>query len=428
MPRLGRLTAISLAAMASAAVAAGCGSSSSSTTSAASSASTSTAAASATTSASNAASSNASCIPPVPSALPNDPDGVAAALTGDAKAAMGGYPGAVYKSPWANFKPKHGPPWVIGISDNQSVIFEQDLGEGIEQWAHANPNLVSKVITLVDPTSNDIPTQIQQMQSLLAQHVDIMFSSLSSPSAENGVINQAAKDDVPVISIEAKATTPSAVNLAPNFTQLGYYGAAGLVNAMGGKPGNVLIVQAVAGQSFNTQVNDAGLSVLNACKMTLVGNGSIFGQYDAATAKTAVLQYLSGHPGTINGVFQVSAMAPGIIGAFQQLGRPVPPIADLNPGAPSLVYWKEHASTYNGSAVAIVPLRQGQYAGAIAQAMLQGRGLKITDVPFVAPVITSANLDQWVEPTWTTSTAAQANGPANAIPITALVNGYMSKP
>jgi hypothetical protein len=65
---------------------------------------------------------------------------------------------------------------------------------------------------------------------------------------------------------------------------------------------------------------------------------------------------------------------------------------------------------------------------AIGLALLEGRGIKITDVPFVPPLITTANLSQWVEPGWTASTTVEANGPASAIPITALVNGYTTKP
>ena len=38
--------------------------------------------------------------------------------------------------------------------------------------------------------------------------------------------------------------------------------------------------------------------------------------------------------------------------------------------------------------------------------MLEGRGVKITDVPFGPPVITEANLNQWVLPGWTINTNA----------------------
>ena len=41
------------------------------------------------------AAASTACVPPPPSKLPNDPDGVAATLTGAAKAAMGGKPAKI---------------------------------------------------------------------------------------------------------------------------------------------------------------------------------------------------------------------------------------------------------------------------------------------------------------------------------------------
>ena len=105
-----------------------CGSSSSSSSTSSTSAASS--AASTTATASNASASSGTtpaCVPPVPSSLPNDPDGVAASLTGAAKAAMGGYPGTVYASPWVKFKPKQGPPWKIGMSNNEGNLNAVDV-------------------------------------------------------------------------------------------------------------------------------------------------------------------------------------------------------------------------------------------------------------------------------------------------------------
>jgi ribose transport system substrate-binding protein len=166
--------------------------------------------------------------------------------------------------------------------------------------------------------------------------------------------------------------------------------------------------------------------VLKACGMKIVG--TVAGAFDPATAKTAVLQFLASHPAKIDGVFQVSGMTPGIISAFQQVGRPVPPVGDVNPGAPSLVYWSQHKGTYHGSGVAISPERTGEYTMSLGLALLAGRGVKVTDVPFAPPVITDSNLSQWLEPGWTSSTPAQANGPASALPIKALVDSYTAKP
>jgi len=422
------------ATLVAAAALAACGSSSNSTSSSAagssSAASTaagtsSSAATGATSSAAAASGSNAACVPAAPSSLPKDPDGVAASLTGVAKDALKGYPGTVYKSPWANFKPKHNGPWKIGFSNNQVSLYGGGILAGLKAAQKANPGKISSIVPLVPATPNDVTTQIQQMRSLLEQHVDIIYALLSSPTALNGVIDQAAKQGVPVISIAGQSTDKNAINLQPNPTDLGYYGAAGLVNSMGGKGGNVLVVQAIPGLTYNTQVLAAGLPVLKACGMKVVG--TVAGSFDPATAKTATLQFLASHPATVNGVFQVSGMAPGIISAFQQVGRPVPPIGDINPGAPSLVYWQKHASSYKGSGVAISPERTGEYVFDLGLALLEGRGVKITDVPFTPPLVTSSNLSQWVEPGWTTATAAQANGPASAIPTQALIDGYTAK-
>jgi ribose transport system substrate-binding protein len=338
-----------------------------------------------------------------------------------ARTALAGYGGTVFKSPWAAFKPKHGPPWKIGFSNNQVSLYGGGVFSGITQWKAANPGKVSKIISLVPSKPNDVGTQIQQMRSLLQQKVDIIFALLSSPTALNGVIDQAARQGVPVISIAGRSTSKNAINLQPNTPLLGYYGAAGLIRAMGGG-GDVLMVRAIPGLTYDEDVFNAGMRVLTACNVKIVG--SVQGFFDPATAKTAVLQFLASHPAKIDGAFQISGMAPGIISAFEQVGRPVPPVADINPGAPSLVYWQQHKGTYHGSGVAIVPQRTGQYVMALGLALLGGRGVKVTETPFVGPVIGDGNLSSWVDPTWTSSTAAQANGAANSLPIKAYVNAY----
>jgi ribose transport system substrate-binding protein len=182
-----------------------------------------TSAASSTAAAKPASAGGVACIPPAPTNMPKDPDGVVAGLTGAAKAGMGGYPGTVYKSPWVTFKSKHGPPWKIGMSNNEGNLNAQDVLRGLKAGAAANPGKVSKIVSTTPSTPNDVATQIQQTRSLLQQNVDIIFSTLGSPTALNGVIDQAAKQGVPVISILGQSTSKNAVNLQPNPIQLGYY-------------------------------------------------------------------------------------------------------------------------------------------------------------------------------------------------------------
>lgn len=358
--------------------------------------------------------------------MPKDPNGVAAKLTGAAKKAMGGYPGTVYNSPWSGFKAKQGPPWKIGLSNNEGNLNAKDLLKGLKKEAKLNPGLVSKIVTTTPPTPNDVPTQIQQMRSLIQQHVNLIISTLGSPTALNGVINQAASQGIPVISLLGQSTDKNAVNLQPNPIQLGYYGARGLLSSMGSGKGNVLIVNGIPGLSINTDILKGAKQVFQACGTNIVG--TVVGKFDPTIAKTQVLTFLSAHPGKIDGVFQVSDMAPGIFSAFQQVGRHVPPVDDIGAPAASLMYWKDHQSSYKGSGVAIPAIKDGTYAMAVGLAMLKGDGVKISDVPYAPPVITSANLDKWIEPGWTTSTNALSDGPACAIPITALLKTYFNKP
>jgi len=375
--------------------------------------------------ASIARSGTPSCVPPVPSSLPADPNGVAAKLTGAAKAGMGGYPGTVYKSPWSHFKPKAGPPWVIGMSNNEGNLNAVDVLKGLNEEAKLNPGLVKKIITTTPPTPNDVPTQIQQMRSLVQDKVNLIISTLGSPTALNGVIQQAAADNIPVISLLGQSTSKDAVNLQPNPIQLGYYGAKGLLTAMGSGKGPVLMVDGIPGLSIDTDILKGANAVFKACHTDIVGE--VTGKFDPTIAKTQVLTFLSAHPGTINGVFQVSDMAPGIFSAFAQVGKPVPPVDDIGAPAASLVYWKQHEPKYKGSGVAIPAIKDGTYSMAVALAMLQGDGVKITDVPFAPPVIDTANLSQWIEPGWTASTNALGDGPPSAVPITSLLDTYFAK-
>ena len=411
------------AAILSMLVLAACGSSGDSSTASSTPAAAST---TATTTQASSGGGGASCIPPTPTTMPNDPDGVVANLTGAAKAGMGGYPGTVYKSPWADFKSKHGPPWKIGMSNNEGNLNAQDLLRGLKQAQKDNPGKVSEIVSTTPSTPNDVATQIQQMRSLLQQHVDIIFSTLGSPTALNGVIDQAAKQGVPVISILGQSTSKNAVNLQPNPIQLGYYGAKGMAAAMGGK-GDILSIAGIPGLSINTDILKGGDIVIKACNLKVVGK--LVGKFDPALAKSETLKFFTGHPGKIDGVFQVAGMAPGIFTAFQQVGRKVPPVADIAGNAASLAFWRDNIPKgYKGAGSAIPPQKIGIYTMDLGLGMLEGRGVKVTDVPFAPPEITAANLSDWVKPEWTTSTNALADGPDDAVPIQELLDTYLTKP
>ncbi len=124
-------------------------------------------------------------------------------------------------------------------------------------------------------------------------------------------------------------------------------------------------------------------------------------------------------------------MAPGIFSAFAQVGRKVPPVADIGAPAASLAYWKENLSKgYKGTGCRdSADDRSASYTMDVGLAMLEGRGVKITDVPFAPPVITDRQPQPVGATGWTTSTNALADGPASARADQAqLINTYFSKP
>ncbi len=313
-----------------------------------------------------------SCVPPVPSSLPKDPNGVAHKLTGAAKAAMGGYPGTVYASPWSHYKPKHGPPWVIGMSNNEGNLNAQDVLKGLQAEAKLNPGLVKKIITTTPPTPNDVTTQIQQMRSLVQQHVDFIISTLGSPTALNGVIDQAAKANIPVISLLGQSTDKHAVNLQPNPIQLGYYGAKGLLTSVGSGTGPVLRVDGIPGpvdRHGHQHGGNRGLQRVPHANR----RRSVVGKFDPTIAKTQVLTFLSAHPGTSTACSRSPTWRRGSSARSRRSAARSRRSTTSAHRPPRWSTGSEHAkSGYKGSGVAIPAIKDGTYSMAVALAMLRG--------------------------------------------------------
>jgi ribose transport system substrate-binding protein len=372
------------------------------------------------------ASSVSQCAPPAPSALPKDPNGVVHKLTGLARAAFGGYPVPVYKSPLLNFKSKKSGHWVVGMSNNEGNQHAVQLLDGFKQVQKAHPTLISKIISVTATPPNDVPTQIQQMRSLIQRHVDIILATLSSPTALNAVIDEAWKVGIPVISVESESSNKRAVNVEPNIPLLGYLGAKLMVDQMGDK-GNVLVVDGLGGISGDKQNLDAALAVFKACPDIKIV-GTFLAGFDPGQAKTKTIQFLATHPDPVDGVFQVFNMAQGIISAFEQSGRPVPPVAATGADEGSLAYWRDHKSTYKGSGVGLPITSVGAMVMEVGLGILEGRGIKLTAAPFSPVAITAANLSQWVKADWTTESVGSALGPATALPVKALLAQYFTRP
>jgi ribose transport system substrate-binding protein len=369
------------------------------------------------------------CGGPIPKKAPLDPQHVIAKEGQVLKAAYNGYPVPVHPSPWANFKPNHGPPWVVGWAWNELNAYATGNRKGIDKSfkIYKKLGLVSSYVPTYTNVANGATQQAQQIRTMVQKKVDIIISALTSPTAVNGAIAAAAKANIPVISESGTSTDPHAVNVQGNPYLLGAQTATALVNIMG-KKGNLLVVDGVPGLSIATFSLAAAKDIFKNCPNIKIV-GEVVGFFSQSTAKNEVLKFLATHPSQIDGVWQDSSMAQGVISAFQQVGRKVPPVADTSADLASLAYWLHHINDgYKGTANGDPAQRMAEAVWNVAMRMLEGQGVKYTDIPIIPPIITANNLPQWVPDSWNENVSHTAEGPPGSWAPDVYLNYFFHKP
>jgi ribose transport system substrate-binding protein len=345
------------------------------------------------------------------------------------KAAFNGYPVPVHPSPWANFKPNHGPPWVLGWAWNELNAYATGNRAGIDKQMaiYKKLGLMKSYIPTLTNQANGAAQQAQQIRTDVQKKVDIIISALTSPTAINGSIKEAAKANIPLISESGTATDPHSVNVQGNPYLLGAQTATALVNIMG-KKGNLLVVDGVPGLSIATFSLAAAKQVFKNCPNIHIV-GEVVGFFSQSTAKNEVLKFLATHPGQIDGVWQDSSMAQGVISAFEQSGRKVPPVADTSADLASLAYWRNHIKDgYRGTANGDPAERMAEAVFNVAMRMLEGQGVKYTDIPIVPPIITAKDLPKWVPANWNENVSHTAEGPPGSWAPDSYLNLFFKHP
>src|ERR1700744_5682138 len=328
-----------------------------------------------------------------------DPEGVVASLPKSTQALYSGYPGPIRKNPWANFEGTPGP-WKIGLS-NLAVnsAFETNLINGLEKAFNQakEEGLVTgsleKAILPDESTETPAP-QIAGFPAVGRNGVQGVIMPPLSGEAIAPAITAAGKEGVPTVILGN--TSPSNYAIADNPLNIAG-GTAATIKAMGGT-GDVLIVRGLAGAPAETYGYKQIKAEVEACpEMHIIGE--VNGNWNNATAKTAVQQFLASHPEEIDGVLQNGIMGQGVIQAFEQVGRPVPPVSMVGGQAGDLAYFAEHlpegyntgGSAYNGEQQAYAAMR-------VLLNTLGGKEPLVTDIPIEATVVTNKNVKEFVPP------------------------------
>ena len=342
----------------------------------------------------------------VPSTPPKDPQNVLAGLPAEVAAAYNGYTSEVLPSPWADWKPSHLAPYKVAIlSDPPVNAFQTTLFESIEDTLAKSGDI--EVIANVSPQAqNDIPGDLQLFNQLVASKPDLIIAEPLAPAPFVDAVEGAAKAGIPVVTAWSPVPTASSIGVGVNNWLQAATLASEVVKEMDGK-GSVLMVHGIPGVQQDADAFAGFQAVLDQCPDIEVA-GEVTGNYNPAATKAATLQFLSSHPAEIGGVFESGVMTTGVIQAFQQLGRPVPAIADLGSTQGSIAFAHDNSDSYTPYGTSTPDVAIGQAVGQVAIRTLHGEGPVLNQLITEPKYINADNLDTVYESGWDLSSPGDA--------------------
>src|SRR3954463_16227679 len=362
----------------------------------------------------------------VPLPAVKDPDGVVAQLPAEQKAAYRGYPYTVHKSMWGNWKPKGPGPYDVGVVWGPSTAgFQVEMGNALKDRLKSSP-----LVRSVDfrPMGDDvnIPVALANFNAFIAKGVDLIVAEPLLGPSFIPVAKKAAAAGIPVVTVQTAIDTPEVVNVSPNLTLAYAQSTARLLRIIGGK-GTVLPVRGIPGSPPDVEAAAAWKKVLAQCP-NVKRAGDVYGNFIDANAKSETLKYLATHPQKIDGVVQSGTMTGGIMGAFQQSGRPMPVVDDVGPMKASTGYWMQHRDTYHGVGMAFGPSSMGSAGADVALRILEGQGPKLSNIIDRMQILTDENLDDWGDASWTLTTPGQPEGPPGWFFADDYLNPFFARP
>ncbi|MBO0683641.1 MAG: substrate-binding domain-containing protein [Candidatus Dormibacteraeota bacterium] len=361
----------------------------------------------------------------VPTIAPQDPDKVLSALPADVRGWYNGFETPVYKSQWANWKPKHPAPYTVGLAFGPIINpFQTSIYNGIQASLKKNPQLVGNVIPLSAPSGSNIAQEVQNYNSLVQQNVDLIIAEPTSTASLADPIQAAANRGIPTIMWINALDSRYAVNVSANDWG-GAQALASQLKHLNGK-GNVLGVHGIPSTDVDRFAFGMFKKMVGACP-NMKWAGEVVGNFTPPVVQSQVLQFLSTHPQKIDLAVQTGVMAPAIIQAFKQAGRPVPTVFDGGSQKGSLAYWTQNMSSgYFGAGTVTGDNQWVDLASRTALRMLDGQGLKINTVVVQPVTLSSGNARQYVEPGWTLETPGTVEGKPSDLVSDSVMNAFFT--
>lgn len=343
-----------------------------------------------------------------------------------------GWPFPLAASPWAHSKPVKGP-WKIGfIAPPISGSYETDVLAELQRLFadFKSQGLVTGSLQVyVQPTQATATPeqQIQAIQKMVANGVNGILLETLDGAPLNNAIDAAGKAGVPVINMaNVVLGNTYSVNTFSSTQQSA--GFAGIMNLIHGQ-GDVINLRGPAGSQEEGAFNDQLLQAVARCPNVHIVS-TLQGDWTDAGAKTVILQYLSSHPTQqLAAVLQNGGTGIGIIQAFLQAGKTVPPISLGGCAGGCVGWWATNASKYQAAGSELTGAQVAYTTLNILFRILAGKGLKVNGIsPSVTP-LSNANIQQFYVPGTNINYTGEAKAPIQGWGGTdSFLDGYFNSP
>lgn len=364
----------------------------------------------------------------------NDPDGLLADMPEDVRTAFNGWPDKVEKSGFADLSSKvaegpvkvgylqqdSGSPVAAALSAEIRKLADESIAAGdVSELLVETPGGAGGEVTAAD--------QVRAFEQLVRKGADVIIAQPLSGEALVGAVNSAGEKGIPTVTFTGYVASPYALNISPNgFDAVAQHVARG-AKMIGGK-GKVLLVQGIEGMTVNTTSIETAEQVLGYCDgIEIVGKPA--GNFNDPGAKTAVMSFLSSYPADIDMVYQVASMGAGVFAGFDDAGRDkMPLVLDNLPTAASLAWWEQlRPDGYEGLAIPGTGTQFGEALWEVAMRTMKGEGPKINQIALETQFITDDNIEKYVVPGATTTSAEETETVGSLLPSDYL-DGYFTKP
>ena len=237
--------------------------------------------------------------------------------------------------------------------------------------------------------NTDVAGQIADIQTLISQGVDAIIINPADREALDAVIEEAASQGIPVISVDAPVSAPSAYFVSNNQVEYGAVGAEWLFEALGGE-GNVVYMRGLDGHPADVDRDTGFQEVLaNYPGITIVEE--VYTGWDPSVGAQQALEILTTQD--VDGIW-TSGIDYTVVQQFEVAGVDFVPVvgADNNEFVAQLLNVEGDTEGLTGAAISNPP-SIGGVGAAIALDILEGKDVGQTTLITPAVIDTPEELE-----------------------------------